>query len=83
MFLPTVRTCQEELLRWQALVGTRPFQLLDVGCGTGRLLLMLAARPEATLLVGLDYSPVMVRYLTAKITSSPAASKLHAVQGDS
>jgi len=83
VFLPTVRVCQEELFRWRTLRGAKSFQLLDVGCGTGTLLLVLASQPEAELLVGLDYSPVMIDYLTAKIATSPAASKLHAVQGDS
>jgi ubiquinone/menaquinone biosynthesis C-methylase UbiE len=82
IFYPTVRLCQEEILRWQALEGQRPFQVLDVGCGTGTLLSLLACQPQTTLLVGLDYSPAMIRHLADKITLSPHAAKFHAVVGD-
>ncbi len=82
IFFPTLRLCQEEVLRWQVLVGTRPFRVLDVGCGTGTLLSLLARQPEAALLVGLDYSPVMIQHLAEKIGHSPHAAKFHAVVGD-
>lgn len=81
-FFPAVRACQEEILRWQATNGGASFRLLDVGCGTGTLINLLAALPQAERLVGLDYSPVMVRQLAAKIGASPGGSKLHAVVGD-
>lgn len=83
VFFPTVRACQEEILRWHLTRGGRPFRLLDVGCGTGTLVNRLAALPAAELLVGLDYSPVMVRHLAHKIAASPHAARLHAVVGDS
>lgn len=79
IFFPTLRLCQEEVTRWQLLRGRRPFRLLDVGCGTGTLVNLLAALPEAELLVGLDYSPVMIRHVREKIAQSPHAAKLQAV----
>lgn len=82
VFFPTLRLCQEEIVRWQALFGRRPFRLLDVGCGTGTLINLLAALPEAELLIGLDYSPVMIGRLTAKIGESPYAAKIHAALGN-
>jgi len=82
IFFPTLRLCQEEILRWQALVGRRPVRMLDVGCGTGTLVNLLARQPEATLLVGLDYSPVMIRRLAEKIARSPHSAKFHAVVAD-
>jgi ubiquinone/menaquinone biosynthesis C-methylase UbiE len=82
IFFPTLRLCQEEVLRWQALVGPRPFRVLDVGCGTGTLLSLLARQPKTTLLVGLDYSPAMIRCLAEKIARSPHGAKLHAVVAD-
>ncbi len=82
VFYPTLRLCREEIARWQMLRGSRPFRLLDVGCGTGTLISLLAAVPEAELLVGLDYSPAMIGHAAAKIAASPDAMKLHAVIGD-
>lgn len=88
VFYPTIRTCVAELERWRSAraAAGRPvenYRLLDVGCGTGTLICILAAQPEAELLVGLDYSPVMVRGLAEKISAAPAEGRLHAVQGDS
>ncbi len=83
VFFPAIRACQEEITRWQKPRGQRPFRLLDVGCGTGTLLMRLARRPDAELLVGLDYSPVMARHLTEKIAGSPQAGKLQVVVADS
>lgn len=82
-FFPAVRTCEEEIARWQTLRGRRPYRLLDIGCGTGTMITHLAQQPEAEFLVGLDYSPVMVRHATAKIADAPQAAKLHVLLGDS
>jgi len=83
VFFPTLRVCQEEILRWQQWTGRASFRLLDVGCGTGTLVHALAAWPSAELLVGLDYSPAMARRLAEKIAASPHGHKLHAVVADS
>lgn len=82
VFFPTIRTVQAEIIRFQAERGGRPFRLLDVGCGTGRLITLLAARDDAEMLVGLDYSPVMAEKLAARIGDSPHADRLFAVVGD-
>lgn len=82
VFFPSIRACQEEILRWQAARDGGSFSLLDVGCGTGRLINLLANWPDAERLVGLDYSPVMVEKLSAKIATSPLAAKLEAAHGD-
>lgn len=81
-FFPAVRACQEETIRWQAMSGRATFRLLDVGCGTGTLINVMATMPQAERLVGLDYSPVMARQLAAKIAASPLGTKLHVVVGD-
>jgi len=83
VFFPTIRACQEEIARWQLLRGGGPYRLLDVGCGTGTFINRMAFEPDAELLVGLDYSPVMARNLSAKIAQSPHAAKLHGVVADS
>src|SRR5262245_10810883 len=56
VFFPSIRACQEEIVRWQAARGGGKYRMLDVGCGTGNLLLRAAHDPDAELLVGLDYT---------------------------
>jgi ubiquinone/menaquinone biosynthesis C-methylase UbiE len=82
VFLPSVRRCMEEITRWQAARGPRPFRMLDVGCGTGTLLSVVARDPLAEQLVGLDYAGEMVRRAAGKFGQIPQAEKLSAVRGD-
>ena len=82
IFFPTIRVVQEEIARWQQLRRPQAFRLLDIGCGTGTLVTLAARPPEAELVVGLDYSPAMLRFLEEKIAASPHGAKMHAVQGD-
>jgi ubiquinone/menaquinone biosynthesis C-methylase UbiE len=82
LFHPTIRACQEEIYRWQTQRGGGPFRMLDVGCGTGKLITLVAADPDAEWLVGLDYSAGMVARLAEKIADSPHADKLGAVVAD-
>jgi len=82
VFFPTIRACQEEIRRWQAACGPRSFRMLDVGCGTGRLLTVIARDPQAELLVGVDYTREMVRRAAAKFSHADAAGRLHMLQGD-
>jgi SAM-dependent methyltransferase len=83
IFLPSVRACQEEIARWQAERGAKPFRMLDVGCGTGSLLTLLARDERAELLVGLDYAKEMVRRAADKSAASEHAEKLQVINGDS
>lgn len=83
VFFPSVRACQVEIARWQAPRGDRPFRVLDVGCGTGSFLALLAGDPRAELLVGLDYAGAMVRRAAEKFARCEHAGRLHAVRGDS
>jgi ubiquinone/menaquinone biosynthesis C-methylase UbiE len=83
VFFPSVRACQEEIADWQDRRDQRPFRMLDVGCGTGSLLALMAPDPRAELLVGLDYAQEMVRRASEKFAGSEHAAKLHAVRGDS
>lgn len=82
VFFPTIRAVQEEIVRLQRDRRERPFRLLDVGCGTGRLITLLALRADAELLVGLDYSPVMIQKAIARIAESPRRERLSAIVGD-
>jgi len=83
VFFPAVRACQMEIARWQTPRGNVPFHVLDVGCGTGSLLALLARHARAERLVGLDYADAMIRRAAEKFANSEYAGKLHAVRGDS
>jgi ubiquinone/menaquinone biosynthesis C-methylase UbiE len=82
VFYPSMRACHEEILRWQAERGRAPYRLLDVGCGTGNLLLSLVDDPHAEQLVGLDYSEEMVRCVQMKIDPEIHLDRLRVVHGD-
>lgn len=85
VFFPTVRVVLEEIAFWQSMGGVtaeRPFRMLDVGCGTGTLLALVAENPLAEKLVGLDYAEEMVRRAAEKFTGSQNSAKLSAVRGD-
>jgi len=83
IFFPSIRACQEEILRWQHARGPRAYRALDVGCGTGTLLTLLSRDPHAERLIGLDYSPAMIRKLADKVAESDAAGRVHGVVADS
>jgi ubiquinone/menaquinone biosynthesis C-methylase UbiE len=82
VFYPSIRACQEEILRWQRARGPQPFRMLDVGCGTGTLLDRIAQDPGAERLMGVDYSPEMVAHASRKFASSPHAERMLAVNAD-
>ena len=83
VFFPSVRACLEEITHWQAARGDRPYRMLDVGCGTGSLVALLARDPRAESLVGVDYADAMIHRAAGKFAQSEYANKLHAVRGDS
>lgn len=83
VFFPSVRRCQEEILRWQQKRTPQPYRALDVGCGTATLLSILSRDPLAERLVGLDYSPSMIRQASQKTIHSETGGKISLVVGDS
>lgn len=82
VFFPSIRACQREIARWNSRRGTRPYRMLDVGCGTGTLLSLMSRDPLAERLVGLDYAREMVSRAAEKFAGSVSPGRLHAVQGD-
>ena len=82
VFYPAVRACQEEIVRWQTARGPKPYRLLDVGCGTGTLVSLLARDPLAELLVGLDYAAAMLQRSTQKFAHLEQPAAPHALRAD-
>src|SRR5262245_32682801 len=66
--LQTVYECAHRtVLGWAAGLGVRPRRILDLGCGTGRLLALAAGTfPEATL-AGVDASAGMLTVAAARV----------------
>lgn len=66
LFQPSYRMFMEELYAWRR-DDPRPFDLLDIGCGTGTWVAMVAASSlNAERLVGLDYSASMCQVAHGK-----------------
>jgi len=82
VFLPSIRRCQAEIACWNARRDGRPYRMLDVGCGTGTLLTVMAYDPRCEQLVGLDYAEQMIHRAAQKFAAGPHADKLRAVRGD-
>ncbi len=82
VFYPSIRACLTEIAAWKAKRGTRPYRVLDVGCGTGTFLSLAAQDMAATHLVGLDYAAEMVRRAAEKFSNLPTPERMLAVRAD-
>mgnify|MGYP000912049724 CR=1 FL=1 len=82
LFLPSYQIFLEELYAWRGESG-EPFELLDVGCGTGTFDLMLAASPLKARIVGLDYAPSMCKVARRKAEQTRVGGRLSYVAADS
>jgi ubiquinone/menaquinone biosynthesis C-methylase UbiE len=81
LFQPSYRMFMEELWR-RRRDDPRPFDLLDIGCGTGTWIAMVAGCDlPARRLVGLDYADAMCR-LARKKAAAVGDDRLHFVRGD-
>src|SRR5512141_1532037 len=65
LFQPSYRMFLEELYAWRG-GSPEPFDLLDIGCGTGSFDALLACSPLPARVVGLDYAPAMCRTAAQK-----------------
>lgn len=82
LFRPSYEMFLEELYAWRGNAG-EPFDLLDIGCGTGTFHAMLVATSLKARVVGMDYSPAMCEVAANKAEAIEAAGKLHYAAGDS
>lgn len=67
------RPLHRSTLEWATSLVTRPRALLDVGCGTGALLLAAAGTLPATRLVGADPAEQMVRIAHRRLPADAVA----------
>lgn len=82
LFQPSYRMFLEELQTWRGSTD-EPFDLLDIGCGTGTFDAMLAASPLPARVVGLDYAEAMCKVATGKAHTFEVADRLRYVNADS
>lgn len=83
VFLPAVRACLEQIRRARAAGSAGRFRALDVGCGTGTLVTLLAGDPACERAVGLDFSPAMARRAAEKLDRLDLGARASIVVGDS
>jgi SAM-dependent methyltransferase len=67
----------EDLPFWQQLATDQGGPILELGCGSGRVLIPLAA--QGYTIVGLDHDPAMLTYLRRRL---PESDRLLIVQSD-
>lgn len=81
LFKPSYRTMLAELVRWDRT--RRPFDLLDVGCGTGGFAAMVFGARLPARVVGLDYAASMCKVAAQKACAAGAADSVRFLNGDS
>jgi ubiquinone/menaquinone biosynthesis C-methylase UbiE len=81
LFRPSYRALLWELVRWERT--QQPFDLLDVGCGTGTFAAMVAGAGLPARIVGVDYAAPMCRLASQKALAAGAAGRVQFLNGDS
>ena len=82
LFRPSYRILMEELYHWRGYHGT-PYDLLDIGCGSGTLITLLGAtKLPVRRLVALDYAEQMCRVAREKARAH-GCEHIAYVNGDS
>jgi SAM-dependent methyltransferase len=79
---PAARSRRMRDLVVEAVSSERAIRLLDLGCGTGSLLFLLADAFPAAQLMGVDVSPANIDAAEQVRRAHPAAARLRFVTGD-
>ena len=83
LFRPSYYMLLEELAKWQA-PSSRAFDVLDVGCGTGTLVGMIAkSNLPARHVAGLDYAMEMCQQAKTKTAAPHVDRPVQFIHGDS
>lgn len=82
LFRPAYRMTMEAIADWHA-EHPNPFRVLDIGCGTGELALLLARSGWPVEVIGLDYAPAMTQQAHTKAQQSGLEQKAKFLAGDS
>lgn len=82
LFRPGCEVLLEELVTWRG-EDPSPFRVLDVGCGTGTLVGLIAGSSLPARVVGLDYAGGMCVAAAQKIAQSPQKNDAVFINGDS
>lgn len=83
LFRPSYYTFLRALAKWQT-DNDRPFDILDVGCGTGTFAGMISDSNLSTRhIVGLDYAMEMCQQASRKAITREPACRIELVNGDS
>ncbi len=82
LFRPSYYAFIEEIVRWRG-PEDGPFDLLDIGCGTGTLAAMLMATALPVRVVGLDYAESMAQVASHKARQAKAEDRARFVRADS
>src|SRR4051812_24083842 len=78
-----MKVCTDSCLfgAWASAWANNKKRILDIGAGTGLLMLMLAQNSSA-IIDGIEIEPGCYRQLSTNVTSSPWADRLHAIEND-
>lgn len=82
LFRPSYNMFLEELWAWRGR-DAEPFDLLDIGCGTGTFHGLLAGSDLPARVTGMDYAPSMARVAAEKARQIGHDDCLHYTAGDS
>lgn len=70
------------LLGAWALTGRKPFRIVDVGCGSGLIAIMLAQRFNDAHIVGVEIDPLAAMDAQINVANSPWSDRIEIINAD-